>query len=92
MTEPVSARTCLITQATTYVRPLLDRSYPIGERLQALWAAVVAARDVGASDVVEAEFLQLALDVGLFADLGRHAGADLRHVIRWALLDQNPFQ
>lgn len=92
MTAPVSSSTCLLTEAITYVRPLLDRTYPIGERLQSLWAAVVAARDVGASDVVEAEFLQLAQDVGLFADLGRHAAVDLRHIIRWALLDQNPFQ
>jgi hypothetical protein len=82
----------LLAQATAYVRPLLDRSNPLGERLQTLWAAVVAARDVGASDVVEAEFLQLARDVGLFADLGRRADADLRHVIRWAMLNQCPFR
>jgi hypothetical protein len=92
MTAPASSSTCLLTEAITYVRPLLDRTYPIGERLQSLWAAVVAARDIGASDVVEAEFLQLARDVGLFADLGRCAGTDLRHVIRWAMLNQNPFQ
>lgn len=92
MTAPGSSPTCLITQATTYVRPLLDRSNPIGEQLQSFWAAVVAARDFGASDVVEAEFLQLARDVGLFADLGSHAAADLRHVIRWAMLNQCPFQ
>ena len=82
----------LLTQATDYVRPLLGRSYPIGERLRVLWAAVVAARDFGASDVIEAEFMQLARDVGLFADVGSHAGEDLRHIIRWAMLDQNPFQ
>jgi hypothetical protein len=81
-----------LTQATAYVRPLLDRSFPLGERLRTLWAGVVAARDVGASDVVEAEFLQLARDVGLFTDLGSHAAADLRHVIRWAMLNQCPFQ
>jgi hypothetical protein len=92
MTAPVSSSTCLLTHAADYVRPFLDRSYPLSERLQALWAAVVAARDVGASDVVEAEFLQLARDVGLFADLGSHAADDLRHVIRWAMLDQCPFQ
>jgi hypothetical protein len=90
--SPSLATIDLLTQATAYVRPLLDRSYPLGERLRTLWAAVVAARDVGASDVLEAEFLQLAEDVGLFADLGRHAAADLRHVIRWAMLNQNPFQ
>lgn len=81
-----------LTQATAYVRPLLDRSYPLAERLRTFWAAVVATRDVGASDVVEEEFLQLAREVGLFDDLGRHAEADLRHVIRWAMLDQNPFR
>ena len=74
------------------MRPLLGRSNPIGERLQSLWAAVIAARDVGASDVIEEEFLQLARDVGIYADLGSHAAADLRHVIRWAMLNQNPFQ
>jgi hypothetical protein len=81
----------LLTLATDYVRPLLDRSSPIAERLHALWAGVVAARDVGANDVVEAEFLELARDVGLFTDLGSHADADLQHVIRWAIRDQNPF-
>jgi hypothetical protein len=82
----------LVTRAAEYVRPHLDRSNPLGERLRALWAAVVAARDLGASDVVEEHFLRLAHDSGLFADLGRNADADLRHVIRWAMLNQNPFQ
>jgi hypothetical protein len=82
----------LLTQAADYVRPLLDRSNPIGDRLCTLWAAVVTARDLGASDVVEVEFLQLARDTGLVADLGSRGDADLRHVIRWAMLDQNPFQ
>lgn len=81
-----------MTQAADYVRPLLDRSTPVGERLRTLWAAIVAARDLGASDVVEKEFLQLARETGLVADLGRHADADLRHVIRWGMLNQNPFQ
>jgi hypothetical protein len=91
MKAPASSPS-LLSEATNYVRPLLDRSNPLSERLQTLWAAVVAARDVGASDVVEREFLQLARDVGLYADLGRHAAADLRHVIRWAMLNQCPFQ
>jgi hypothetical protein len=93
MTAPLSPPAIdLLTLAADYVRPLLGRSSPLGERLQTLWAAVVAARDIGASEVVEAEFLRLARDSGLFADLGRHANADLRHVIRWAMLNQNPFQ
>jgi hypothetical protein len=57
-----------------------------------LWAAVVAARDLAASDVLEATFLRLARDGGLYADLGHRADDDLRHIIRWAMLDQNPFQ
>jgi hypothetical protein len=81
-----------ITQVADYLRPHLDRSMPVGDRLRALWAAVVAARDFGASDVVEDEFLQLARDAGLWTDLGRHAERDLRHVIRWATLNQSPFQ
>lgn len=94
MTTGLAAPTAidLVTQAIDYVRPHLDRSNPIGERLKALWAAVVAARDFGASDVVESEFLQIARDVGLFADLGCHADADLRQVIRWAIRDLNSFQ
>jgi hypothetical protein len=82
----------LLSEAANCVRPLLDPSYPIGERLRTLWAAVVAARDLGASDIVEETFLRLARDGGLYADLGHRADADLRHVIRWAMLDQNPFQ
>jgi hypothetical protein len=82
----------MVTQAVAYLRPLLDRSYPIGERLRALWAAVVATRDFGACDVVEQEFLHLARNTGLMADLGRRGDAELRHIIRWAMLDQNPFQ
>ena len=82
----------LLTQAAEYVRPFLDRSNPLGERLRTLWAAVVAARDFGAFDVVEGEFLQLGRDTGLVADLGRRGDDDVEHIIRWAMLDQNPFQ
>jgi hypothetical protein len=82
----------LVTQAADYVRPLLDRSNSLGERLRTLWAAVVAARDLGAFDAIEGQFLQLARDTGLVADLGSRADVDLRHIIRWAVLDQNPFQ
>ena len=55
-----------------------------------MWAGVVAARGLGASDIVEGEFFRLAHETGLFADLGRHADEDLRHVIRWAMLNRNP--
>jgi len=92
MTASLSPATMdFLTQATAYVRPFWIA--PTSRRAPTdIWAAVVATRDVGASDVVEEEFLQLAREVGLFDDLGRHAEADLRHVIRWAMLDQNPFR
>jgi hypothetical protein len=86
--EPID----LLAAAANYVRPLLDPSYPVTERLRTLWAAVVAGRELASSDVVETTFLRLARDEGLYADLGHRADADLRHVIRWAMLDQNPFQ
>ena len=82
----------LISHAIWYVRPHLDRSIPVTDRVRNLWAAVVAARDLGTSDVIEDEFLRLASDSGLAHDLGRHADNDLRHVIRWAMRNRNPFQ
>jgi hypothetical protein len=86
----IPAAVDLLSRATDHVRPHLDRSNPLGERLRAFWAGVVAARDLGASDAVEEEFLNLAQEAGLLADLGYHV-ADLRHVIRWAMWNQNPF-
>jgi hypothetical protein len=82
----------LLSHAIRYVKPHLDRSLSVGERLRALWAAVVAARNLAASDVVEQEFLELAQQTGLATDLGRHADDDLRHVVRWAMLNLKPFR
>ena len=93
MTEPCPpSEISLLSQATAYVRPYFDRSVPVGDRLRNLWAAVVAARHLAASDQIENEFMQVAHDAGFETDLGRHADDDLRHVIRWAMLGQNPFQ
>jgi hypothetical protein len=80
-----------LSQATAHLRRRLDRSQSAGERIRTLWAAIVAARDLAAADVVEQEFLSVALETGLARDLGRHADEDLRHVFRWALHDRNPF-
>jgi hypothetical protein len=82
----------LLIHATVYLRPYLDRSVPVGDRLRNFWAAAVAARDLADCELVESEFLQVAREAGLAVDLGRHADDDLRHVIRWAMLRQNPFQ
>lgn len=82
----------LLEQASIFLRPRLARRLPINERLKAFWAGCVAARDLAASDVIEAEFLALARATGIAEDLGRHAETDLRHVIRMALIGGNPFQ
>jgi len=87
-----SETTDCLAQAVHFVRPYLAKSLPVSERLQALWAAVVAARDLGAADIIETAFLQLAHETELGSDLGRQADFDLRHVIRWAMRNQNPFQ
>ena len=95
MTAPFPAPPAVddaLAQAISVVKPHLRRSIPVGDRLRAFWAAVVAGRDLAEGDVILSEFLQLARDTGLAADLGRHADEDLRHVISWAQLDQNPFQ
>jgi hypothetical protein len=86
-----AAQIDFLSQATAYLRRRLAGSRSAGERIRILWAAVVAARDLASVDVIEAEFMTVALDTGLARDLGRHADEDLRHVIRWALHDRNPF-
>jgi hypothetical protein len=81
----------MLSLAISRVRPHLDRSTPVGYRIRVLWAGVVAARKLGAADVVAEEFTKLAVTSGLVADLGRHADEDIAHVIRWGLLDRDPF-
>jgi hypothetical protein len=77
MTEPCPpSEIDLLSQATAYVRPYFDRSVPVGDRLRNLWAAVVAARHLAASDQIENEFMQVARDAGFETDLGRHADDD----------------
>lgn len=90
--SPAPTPSNLLIEAISYVRPHLDRTLPVVDRLRNLWAAAVAARDLAATDIIEEEFMSLARETGLLRDLGRHADADLHHVIRWAVLDQNPFQ
>jgi hypothetical protein len=83
--------TDLLSDAVAYVRPHLAQAHSVGDRLRALWAGVFAARELAAVDVVEDEFLRLGRDSGLSRDLGRDGDENLRHVIRWALLEQSPF-
>jgi hypothetical protein len=85
----------LLANAIEYTRCELDRTKPINDRVRIFWAAVVAARNLGATDVVRDEFLLLAADVGLFADLAQHppyaAEETIEHLIRWGLFARNPF-
>jgi hypothetical protein len=82
----------LLARAIECVRPYLDRSLPICLRVYAFWAGLRAARDRAAADVIEQEFLQLARDTGLTDDLGRTGKEDIAHLVRWGLLDRNPFR
>jgi hypothetical protein len=89
--QPVAVQ--LLAQAIERIRSELDRAKPINERVRVFWANV-AARDLGTAEVRE-RFWQLAIDVGLYADLGRHpphaAKETIEHLIRWGLLERNPF-
>jgi hypothetical protein len=81
-----------LAEALDHVRAhLTDRSRPAAERLRKLWTGVVAARDLAAANTLKQAFQELARQVGLDRDLGRHAQEDLEHVIRWGLLGRNPF-
>ena len=81
----------LLAEALTRFCRRIGRPGAPKDRVRALWAAVVAARDLGASDVIENAFIELAQELGLEADLGRHGAEDVRHVVRWGLLGRDPF-
>src|SRR5262245_1906376 len=86
----------LLTQALALVRPQLHRSKPLKERVEIYWSAIAAA-ELAAVDVVRDEFLRLAEQTGLAADLKQHADLyhsdkTLEHVLRWGLLRRNPFR
>jgi hypothetical protein len=85
----------LLANAIEFTRQSLDRTKPLSERARIFWAAVVAGRDLGASDVVWGEFVVLAIDTGLLAHLGQvqpyAARATVEHLVRWGMLSRNPF-
>ncbi len=85
----------LLAQAIERVRPKLERTAPIKERVRVFWAAIVSARNLGTGDVIHDRFRQLAVDTGLRADLSKHppynANETIEHLIRWGLLDRDPF-
>jgi len=73
------------------------------QRIRILWAAAVEAQHLGASDVIVDVFFELAVETELIdcfgcwgadirADRRPHGADDVRHVLRWAALGQNPFE
>jgi hypothetical protein len=95
--EPPPPGVDLLSQVIERVRPMLDRKLPLKDRVQALWAATKNARSFAASDVLAAEFCQLARDTGLRADLDdpvrKLSGEEtVRHVVDWGCRGMNPFE
>ena len=87
----------LLTQAIELVRPQLERSRPLKERVEIYWAAIAAANSLAAADVLREEFLRLTRETDLADDLRRsadlcHSDKTLKHVLRWGLLRRNPFR
>jgi hypothetical protein len=84
-----------LVHAIKRVRPDLDRAKPIKQRVRVFWAAAKAARNLDVSHVVHDELYQLAIDTGLFVDLSQRppyaADETLEHLIRWGLLEREPF-
>jgi hypothetical protein len=90
-------RVDLLTQAVELVRPQLERSKPLKERVEIYWSAVAAANNLAAVDIVRDEFLRLAIETGLAADLRQrtdlyNSDKTLEHVLHWGLLRRNPFR
>jgi hypothetical protein len=94
----------LLGEAIEQVRPLLaDRRRSTKARVRILWAAVMAARDLGAWDRVLGGFGALTVQTGLIDHRGRWTGQDVRacyrhlgieqidHVICWAMRGMDPF-
>jgi hypothetical protein len=85
----------LLADAIGIARQYLDREHSLPKRAKIFWTAVAVARHLAASDVIHDEFFQLAVDCGLLAEFERAppyaAGETIEHLIRWGLLDQDPF-
>lgn len=82
---------------------IADPNVPVKTRIELLWAYVKASRDLATSDVLQAEFIGLAIDVGLINERGRwlpnvhdnvrrHGREEIEHVILWGLHGLNPFE
>jgi len=90
MHAPMLSAVDQLTEALEHLRPQLDRAVSITERAQNLWAITVAVRELAAADVLAEDLTNLARDTGLMEDL-RGGAEDVAHLIRWGLLNRNPF-
>jgi hypothetical protein len=79
-----------LTQALELLRPQLDRSISVVERAHNFWAITVAVRALAAVDALAEDLTNLARDTALMEDL-RGGAEDVAHLIRWGLLNRNPF-
>ena len=82
----------LLAATIEVLRPQLERKFSIKQRIRVFWATACVARDYGASDTVQFEFMQLARATGLISDLRWHGEEDARHVLSWAMRAFNPFE
>ena len=69
----------------------LGRDIPVAMRIKIFWARAEALRQDAPHKQIEQQFMALAKQSGLFTDLGRHGGEDVRHVLSWALRGRVPF-
>ena len=102
MTAP-AATVDLLDQVIERLRPRLMTG-TTKERVRALWAAALTARNLGAADVVHDRFMALAREIGLLDRRGywlaydvrksvrRYGAEDVAHVITWALRNKDPFE
>jgi hypothetical protein len=81
-----------LAQAIECLRPHLNRSRSLKKRAHVFWSGVASVADLAATDVVETEFYQLAIDTSLHADFGKRADETITHLLRWGLRNQNPFR
>jgi hypothetical protein len=85
----------LLADAIEKTRQYLAREKSVATRVKIFWSAVAAARHFAATDVVHHEFSRLAVESGLFVELAHGppyaAGPTIDHLIRWGMLEQDPF-
>jgi hypothetical protein len=88
-----------LTRVIPLIKSDLDAADHLPTRARIFWAGVLAARDLGASDVVERDFWQLAFDAKLIWDqvdrkrrgVLPHSYETVGHLIRWGIRGWDPF-